>query len=342
ALVIVVVGSLVLRFQGPVSGLALFPTPSPIPPTPSYTPTWTPIPTETPRPSQTPTVTPMPSPTLTLQPPFSHQVQAGETLIGLAVRYQVSTDSIASLNGFAADAPLQAGQALLIPLPTATPPLVPVAREVNGELVIADPTDCERYQVQAGDSLSGIAARADVDFELFLEVNRLTAEHVLQPGELLCIPIIVYGGTLPPTPGPTPTPSPTAPLPGPQLLYPPAETAVSPPDAPLTLQWLAVKDLAPDEWYMVEVANLDRPADPPHRAFSRDTAYRVPAAWRPDRPETERFRWRVSIVRVTGERGDGQFLYTYGGQRSADGFFTWLGAIPTPTPTQTPTPFVSP
>ncbi len=201
-LTLIILAILILRFQAPVSAVALFPTASPIPPTSSATPTWTPWPSETPRPSATPTITFTPAPTDTPQPPQSHQVTSGETLIGLSLRYRVSPESIASTNGFSVEAPIQVGQTLLIPFPTATPPLVPVAEEINGEVVIADPTDCQRYEVQLGDSLSGVAARFDVDFGLFLSVNRLTDEYILQRGDTLCIPEIVYGGSLPPTPWP--------------------------------------------------------------------------------------------------------------------------------------------
>ncbi len=336
-LILIVIAILILRFQSPHTAVALFPSVTPIPPTPSATPTWTPWPSETPRPSATPTITFTPAPTDTPQPPQNHRVASGETLIGLSLRYRVSPESIADANGFSVDMPIQVDQTLLIPWPTATPPLVPVAEEINGEVVIADPTDCQRYEVQLGDSLSGIAARFDVDFGLFLRVNRLTDEYILQRGDTLCIPEIVYGGSLPPTPGPSPMPSPTAPLPGPNLLYPVDGITIDPPDAPFLLQWVAVKDLGAEEWYMVEVRNLSVPDHPPMRTFTRDTAVRVPLNWRPQVAEMQLFRWRVSIVQVTGERADGQFIYTYGGETSPQSTFYWLGAVPTPTPTATPT-----
>lgn len=337
-LLMLIISVLILRFQGPVTAVAFFPSSTPIPPTLTTTPTHTPIPTETPRPTQTPTITPSPAPTLTPQPPQPHQVNAGETLIGLSLRYHVSIESIADVSGINAGAPIQIGQTLLIPWPTPTPPLAAVAVEIRGETVIADPEGCERYQVQGGDSLSGIAARYDIDFDLFLRVNRLTDAYILQPGETICIPKIIYGAILPPTPGPSPTASPTPPIPGPYLLYPVDGTAVTPPDGILTLQWAAVKDMDAAEWYMIELVNLDTPDAPAHRGFTRDTAFQVPGDWRPAVPETHLFRWRISIVRVTGVRADGQFLYTYGGEASIPATFTWTGAFPTPTPTATPSP----
>jgi LysM repeat protein len=340
AVVIVVLGALVLRFQGEGITIALAPSPTPIPPTPTLTPIWTPLATDVLAPTEAPVATAVPLATPTLQPPQPHTVGAGETLIGLALRFRVSVESIAELNSIPADSSLLVNQALQIPWPTSTPPLVPVATLINGETVIADPTDCERYQILSGDSLSGVAARYDVDFGLFLLVNRLTAESIPQPGDLICIPEIVYGGNLPPTPGPSPTPTMTAPPPGPQLLYPVANAVIQPPDGLVTLQWTAVKNLADDEWYMVELTDLDNVDGLPYRGFTRDTAFQLPSSWRPAVEETHVLQWKVSIVVVNGRRADGRPIYTYGGQTSAPAYFSWEGAIPTPTPlpTATPTP----
>lgn len=300
-------------------------------------PTWTPLPTQTSRPTATPTITPSPQPTATLQPPRLHIVTSGETLIGLAAFYRVSVESIVAENNLAGPDAIQVNQQLLIPWPTATPPLVPVAKEVNGELVIADPTDCERYTAAEGDSLSAIAVRFDVDFDLFLEVNRIDVNYVLQPGDSLCIPRIIFGASLPPTPGPSPTPTNTPPPRGPVLLYPIDNTTVQPPDGVITLQWAAVKTLAEDELYMVELTDMDEPYPIPMRGFTRSTSFQIPANWRPDVAETHQMRWRVAIVKVTDTRSDGLPVYTYGGESSDPSFFFWEGAVPTSTPTSTPT-----
>lgn len=340
SVIIIILGWLVLRFQGDTVAIALVPSATPIPPTPTLTPSWTPLPTDMVPPTDMPEATAVPSATPTLQPPQPHTVSAGETLIGLALRYRVSVESIAELNGISAEGGLYVDQPLQIPWPTPTPPLVPVATLINGETVIADPTGCERYKIQTGDSLSGVAARYDVDFGLFLLVNRLTTESIPQPGDEVCIPEIVYGGSLPPTPGPSPTPTVTAPPPGPQLLYPVAHAIIDPPDGVVTLQWTAVKNLAEDEWYMVEVTDLDEVDSLPYRGFTRDTAFQLPSTWRPAVEEAHTLQWRVSIVVVNGRRADGLPIYTYGGQSSTPAYFSWEGAIPTPTPlpTATPTP----
>lgn len=341
---IIILGSLVWQYRPDEVSMIIAPSVTPIPPTITFTPTWTPLPTETSPPTLTPSITPTPEPTATLPPPRSHTVSSGETLFGLSFLYRVSTDSITSLNGLASDAQIQVNQNLLIPWPTPTPPLQIITVEVNGELVIADPRGCDRYEVQSGDSIVAIAAQFGIPFELLTLVNRITDATILQPGDTVCIPQISYGSIedLPPTPGPSPTPTLTPPPAGPKLLYPVNETVIELPDGVVRLQWTAVKNLTDAEWYMVEMADTNLLDSLPHRAFTRDTSLIVPADWRPDVPETHQLCWRVSIVNVTGYRSDGLPIYTFGGNSSNPACFNWLGAFPTATPTPTFTPSPTP
>lgn len=341
-IILVVIGSLVWQNAPPVADIALFPTITPFPPTATHTPTVTIPPSETPTASLTPSLTPPPTATETPQPPREHPVTAGETLYVLSLFYDVSIQSIADANGIAPDTPIQLDSTILVPWPTATPPLTAIETEINGEPVIADPIDCERAEIQEGDSIVSVAVQYRVDFNVLLEVNRLTEESILRPGDTVCIPAIIVGGFLPPTPGPSPTPSPTGFPAGPTLLYPPNNTTITDSNTTLILQWLAVKDLEPDEWYMVQVTNMDDVTAPPQRAFTRDNTFTVPSSWRPITVEEYDFKWHISIVRVTGQRQDGSFIYAFGGRNSQENTFTWLGAIPTATPTPTPSPIATP
>lgn len=340
-------GAWFLRFRGDELAVALVPTLTPIPPTPTYTPTWTPLPTDTPAPTAVPTETPVPPPTDTPQPPRFHDIAAGETLYGISLLYRIAAESIAEANGFTVENPqVQAGLQLQIPWPTATPPLESILIEVDDRTFLADVTDCQMYSLEPGDSLLGLAGKFDVPAEAIVQVNRLTQERIdfLQPGDTFCVPKIVNSDMLPPTPGPSPTPTATSYPAGPSLLYPVNETVIEPADKTLTLQWVAVKDLGENEWYMVELTDEDVADSLPLRDFTRDTSFKVPPEWRPAlfEPESHQFRWRVSIVQVTGERADGVFTYTYGGRASGDAYFTWLSATPTPTPTPTPLPTATP
>ncbi len=337
--IILVVGGLILQYQSSEISMIIVPSATPIPATVTFTPTWTPLPTETIPPTLTPTITSTPAPTDTPRPARFHTVSSGETLIGISLIYRIAPDAIAAANGLANSTQVQVDQQLNIPWPTATPPLQIVAAQVNGETVLVDPTGCDLYQVQEGDSIVGIASRFGVPFDLLAQVNRIDDPSLLQPGDPVCIPEVVYGQSLPPTAGPSPTPTNTLPPPGPQLLYPVAGKVVNSIEEEIVLQWTAVKPLAENEMYMVELTNINDLDGLPWRGFTRDTAFRVPSEWRPITSELFEMRWRVSIVQVTGTRFDGLPIYTFGGSSSADAFFSWQGAVPTatPTPTQTPT-----
>lgn len=342
-LVTFVAGIFLLATQDADVSLAMVPTLTSVPATSTYTPTWTPLPSETSPPTETPTPTFTPVPTDTPRPPRFHSVASGETLFGLSLFYRISAESIAQENDIPQTTQIQVGQQLVIPWPTATPPLESLMLDINEETVVADVTDCEIVVIEAGDSIYGLSARRNVPAEAIIAVNRLTEDtmQMLQPGDTLCVPRIIYGDTLPATPGPSPTATATSFPAGPSLLYPIMGTVIDELSDIIALQWTAVKDLAEDEWYMVELTDMDTLDAMPHRAFTRDNALRVPDSWRPIVPEMHEMRWRVSIVKVTGEREDGGFIYTYGGRSSDDAFFTWLGAIPTATPTLTPTPTVT-
>ncbi|MFN2138098.1 MAG: LysM peptidoglycan-binding domain-containing protein [Candidatus Promineifilaceae bacterium] len=329
-----------LRGQDSQLLLALQPTFTPLPPPPSLTPTWTPEATETPPATETPIPSRTPVPTDTPRPPRFHPVASGETIFGLSLFYRISAASIAEANNVPLDTPIQVGQELNIPWPTATPPLESMVLQVGEETFVADVTDCSIITIEEGDSIYGLSSRYNVPAEAIVAVNRLTEEAIqlLHPGDALCIPRTTPGDTLPATPGPQPTVTRTAFPAGTTLLYPVNRAEIDPADGLLRLQWVSVKDLADEELYMVEMTDLNEADALPYRAFTRDSSLEVPSAWRPDVPETHDFRWRVSIVREIGQRPDGEIMYEYGGQSSEDSYFSWLGALPTATPTMTPSP----
>lgn len=337
-----IAGWLALRDQGSVVMAAFIPTTTPLPPTITNTPTWTPLPSETLPPSITPGPTETPAPTSTPRDPRFHTVAAGETLFGLSLLYRISADSIAQSNDFDINAPIQSGQSLVIPWPTATPPLESVLLEINGQQVLADATNCEIVEIQGGDSAYGLSALKGVPLEAIIAVNRQTQESIslIQPGDTLCIPKILFGDTIPPTAGPSPTPSLTPPPAGPSLLYPTDGMAIDTLDAPVVLQWTAIKSLDPNEWYMIEMSDADERDSLPRRGFTRDPFFRVPQDWRPTINEVRRMQWKVSIIQETGRRSDGGLIYTFGGNSSRPSYFLWQGAVPTPTPSPTvaPTP----
>lgn len=321
-----------------------------ITPTFTTTPTFTPSSTPSPEVSSTPTLTPSPTitftplPTDTPQPPRFYTVQSGDTVIGIALLYRITVQSIAEANALNPDNPIiQEGQAVQIPWPTPTPPLESFLLTVGETNYVIDPAGCPPfYEIQEGDTLFPIAANNGVPLDGLLQVNRLTIDSLLKPGDTICIPQVREGETLPPTPGPSPTPSMTPPPAGAQLLYPPLGIKINDPFQTVALQWLAVEDLAPEEYYMVEITNMRLVDMHPYRGFTRANSFQIPAEWRPAVSEQHEYRWRVSLVKVTGQRADGTFIYTYAGQTSPSWYFYWQGIEPSPTPTPTFTPTPTP
>ncbi len=288
-------------------------TPAPVIATATATPE---LPTATPEP--TATATPVPTPTL--EPPFEHSIQEGEALINLALRYNVSLDSILVNNPGLVPESIGVGQTVLVPRPTATPPLVPVELEVNGQTLLADPTACVMHEIASADTYIKIAQQYSVPLAALLDMNRLSTDNILQPGDQVCIPTITYTvssegigsaegdsqfGVFATSDRPT-------------LLYPPQYADIL--SLPITLQWLAERTLDANEWYMLEVTNMSNPTARPQRVFTQQSSYQIPDSWYADSVDAQ-FRWRVSYVQVLSEQENGAFVYGYGGP-SGESFFT--------------------
>ena len=106
-LLVVIVAVFVIPYptvQGEETPIAAAANPT-VPVIPTFTPTITLIPTETTAATSEPTATQTPAPTATLQPPQTHIVQEGETLYTLCIRYNVTANIIAELNGLQGDNP---------------------------------------------------------------------------------------------------------------------------------------------------------------------------------------------------------------------------------------------
>ena len=275
--------------------------------------TATKIATATPEPTNTPTVVPTP----TLQPPYEHQIAEGEALYNISLRYAVSVNSIIAINPGLSPERIVAGTTIKVPRPTATPPLVPVLVASGEEQLLADPTDCVMHEIAAADTFFGIARKYNVPLEAILLMNRLSAETLLNPGDTVCIPTIIYNATsLEAVEGDF---GGVAASDIPILLYPADGGEISAEASPITLQWLAQRPLADNEWYMVELTDLGNDTNRPQRAFTQSTSFQIPAGWQIDTGEVT-YRWRVSYVQITAQRDDGEFIYAFGSPSSVATF----------------------
>ncbi|MFQ5811791.1 MAG: peptidoglycan DD-metalloendopeptidase family protein [Anaerolineae bacterium] len=200
-----------IRFQdedtivpAPVPHTDFAPTPTPTPtstpiptPTPPPTPTPTPIPTSTPTPTLPPTPTPSPTPTIvpTEEPGdlprrgiITYTVQTGDTLYGIAEKFDISADTIMWASGRLEDHPdlLKIGQVLTIL-----------------------PIDGVYHTVVQGDTLDNIAQqyKAEVSAIIECEYNDLESPYNLSLGQELIVPggkkpynprvVHVYSGPIP-------------------------------------------------------------------------------------------------------------------------------------------------
>ncbi len=100
-------------------------------------------------------------------------VGPGDSLLWIALRFDVELAELAALNGLHPDTPLRLGQVLRIPATAEEMAVAPAAR---------------RYTVQPGDSLGRIAQRFGVSFAALLAANRLTDPDLLPVGMELRIP----------------------------------------------------------------------------------------------------------------------------------------------------------
>jgi len=108
-------------------------------------------------------------------PPNVHIVQAGENLYRIALRYGITWQELAQLNGITDPTTLRVGQRLILPGGTigTQPPAPPGTRT---------------HVVQPGDTLYGIAARYGVSVQALAQANGLTLYSVIYAGQTLIIP----------------------------------------------------------------------------------------------------------------------------------------------------------
>lgn len=285
--------------------------------------------------SITPTTTATPEPTLTFTPqasptPLTHTVGPNETCLQIAAFYEVSVSSVIQLNQLATTCPLSVGQTLLIPHPTPTPSPEPTATLPAEEATRAA---CETvtYEVEANDTLFGIAQNYAVDMQSIKDWNGLTADTVFA-GQILSIPLCERTIST----GPTATPTDPPPYPAPNLLLPADGATFDLSADTVTLQWASVGELRENELYHVVVLDVTEGSGTRRLdEYVTDTKFIVPTSFRPPESRPHIMRWWVETVRQAGTNARGEAIYQSAGGTSTQRDFVWSGS-PTGGATATP------
>lgn len=293
---------------------------------PTFTPTVTSSPTVTPSPTRTstPTLTPTPLPTLTPLPPQTYTVQAGDTLLTIALKFDVTVETLKAYNGLDSDL-INEGQGLLIPPPTPTPGPTQTPQPGNAEDGIAPYV---LHTVRTGDTLSTIAELYGVSVADIRAANNIPENsETININQVLTIPQYT------PTPEPqaeviiSGTPTPLLAYAAPDMLYPPDKAIFVGPDAVVILQWASNGILSDREFYELEFIAPTANGKETLNIYQRSTAWRVPKDYFPAANASERtFSWRVSIVRLIA--GSGKPNYKVVSQTVRRRSFTWNSVQP--------------
>jgi LysM repeat protein len=167
---------------------------SPMNPKPTHTPTITTTPTFTPTSTTTstptvtltpteppPTDTPLPTETPTLSGPSWYIVEEGDTLSGIAVKF--NTDLIVLLNmnpGIDANT-IKVGDKIIIPAPNTTmDTATPIPPDWRGTI---------EYTIASGDTLAAIAIKFNSTVQKIMELNKIQNANDIQAGDVIKVPV---------------------------------------------------------------------------------------------------------------------------------------------------------
>ncbi len=139
---------------------------------------------------------------LTVPPEGSdYTVQAGDTLIDIALRYGLDWVMIAEANHLSSRTLLQIGQVIRLPgVQTGSQPANAKPQEVQSTAPAL--VNGQKYRVTAGDTLLGIALKYKLSWQEVANANQLGEHELLQIGQELVIPVATKSTAEAPTTAP--------------------------------------------------------------------------------------------------------------------------------------------
>jgi LysM repeat protein len=251
--------------------------------------TVTPTPTVTPPPTATPV--PIVQQTMLLR----HVVESGETLLSLAIKYDVSVEEIQRANNLSSEL-IRAGDELTIP----------VLRDSAVAQLSATTTNFD-YVVASGDTLSTIATKFGSTVEGLMVANNLATGQFIRPGDILVIPV----------PGAPPEALDVALESDPAQvgasytqprLSAPQEGAVIARTDPVAFEWSGAESLAANEWYVLQVLPRNLAARALPTVWTKQSTFRLEPSVAPEEGQAADYAWLVSVVRVKRTADNRLFL----------------------------------
>ncbi len=144
--------------------------------------------------------------------PTTYVVKSGDSLIGIARRAGVTLQQILDVNGFVKSSVIHPGRSIKLPagasMPQATAVLSTSAASSTSSSATSSSaagspaagssteSDLPTYTIQAGDSLTRIASKAQVSLDDLLKVNGFTKASVIHPKQVIKLP---RGAATPPS-----------------------------------------------------------------------------------------------------------------------------------------------
>ncbi len=265
--------------------------------------TVTPTPTATPLP--TATAIPIKQETVLLR----HIVGAGETLLSLAIQYDVSVEEIQRANNLSSEL-IRVGDELTIPVLRDS--AVAQLRSVTTEFA---------YVVVSGDTLSTIATKFGSTVEGLLSANNLASGQFIRPGDVLVVPVPgappeALQVTAQVQAGATPVL-----YPQPRLTAPQDGAVIARTEA-VVFTWSAVDQLADNEWYVLQILPRNLAARVLPTTWTKQPTHRLEPSVAPAEGASADYAWLVSVVRVN-RNAEGRALLEAASPISNVRTFSW-------------------